>query len=240
MNEISIFWFHQLRDIIPNHFIEQPAPDAMIVTKCTPIKIEVIVRGYLVGSLWRDYRDGEREKCGVPLPDGLKQNDPLPEPIITPTTKAEHDEDLTVPQMIEKGLVSREHWKQIETAALQLFAKGQEIVAQRGLMLVDTKYEFGLDDGELTLIDEVHTPDSSRYWYPGEKKFFDKEYVREWVMEQGLEGSLPPLSEEMQNKIRQNYIGLYETITGRTFSTSEEDVPKRLVANLKKRQCLKE
>jgi len=245
LTELSLFWFEQTRDIIPNHMISHPDPDVMIVKKCQAIPVEMIVRGFLVGSMWRDYALGKRTKCGVPLPDGLQENDPLPFPIITPTTKSHegHDLDISAQELIDKGVVSKELWERLSDISLKLYQRGLDVVAKRGLILVDTKYEFGLDqDGQLILIDEIHTPDSSRYWYKEDLarkqiRFPDKEFVREWGRSQGFtgDGDIPHLPKEMIERIRENYIKIYHTITGKTL----DEQPKRLICNLRHEKLIK-
>ena len=249
LTQLSLFWFKQTQDIISNHLISHPDPNVLIVKKCQPIMIEMIVRGYLVGSLWRDYNSGKRVKCGITLPDGLKQNDPLPELIVTPTTKSEegHDEDLTETQILAQGLATPEIWKQAKETALRLYMRGQEVLKKKGLILVDTKYEFGLDsDGKLVLIDEIHTPDSSRFWFEKdyackEVKFPDKEFLREWLRDKGFtgDGPIPALPEEIKQKVRDGYAQVYETITGLTLSAEKAMTPSRLVANLKKEKIIR-
>jgi fusion protein PurCD len=247
---LSQFWFDQTKMIAPNHFVSRPAPQAMLVKKCKPIPIEVIVRGYMTGSMWRDYASGKRHKCGIPLPEGLKEHDPLPHPIVTPTTKApqgEHDEDISKEELIKRKVVSVEYWNQIESTALALYKRGNEIIHPKNLILVDTKYEFGIDtEGNLLLIDEVHTPDSSRYWFRNdyetrEIKFPDKEMVREWARKQGFngEGPAPHIPIEMQRKIRENYRNVYELITGLRFEDIDESPTRVLLKHLKESRLIK-
>ena len=246
---LSLFWFEKTRDIIPNHLISHPDPNVLVVNKCQPIPIEMIVRGYLVGSLWRDYAKGVRTKCGVPLPDGLNENDPLPSPIITPTTKSHegHDEDITAEELINQGTVTKDLWDQLSDVSLKLYERGQEIVNPRGLILVDTKYEFGVDeDKNLVLIDEIHTPDSSRYWYKSDVdqkqiRFPDKEFVREWGRSQGFtgDGNIPNLPEEMIDQIRNSYCDIYTSITGMSLDEQEYNIRKRLVGNLRKENLIR-
>lgn len=246
---LSHFWFEKTKDIIANHLIAHPDPNVLVVKKCQPLLVEVIVRGYLAGSLARDYQAGKRSKCGVSLPEGLKLNSPLPTPIVTPTTKSVegHDEDITKEELIKQGIVSEKLWKQIESTALQLYRRGQEIVGQKGLILVDTKYEFGLDAAnQLTLIDEIHTPDSSRFWFKQdydakEVKYPDKELIREWMRGHGFTGSgtIPPFPKEMQQTARDSYRNVYRLITGQSLPDEEELVSKRLLTNLKKANMIK-
>jgi phosphoribosylaminoimidazole-succinocarboxamide synthase len=249
LTQLSLFWFNQTQDIITNHIISHPDPNVLFVKKCTPIMIEVIVRGYLVGSLWRDYKDGKRVKCGIKLPDGLQQNAALPEPIVTPTTKSEHghDEDITEEEIIQRGLATPHNWKIMKEKALQLYNRGQEVLKKRELILVDTKYEFGLDaNGNIVLIDEIHTPDSSRFWYQNdlackEVKFPDKEFLREWLRERGFtgDGPVPTIPLEVQQKVRNSYRELYEIITGMTLPHENWNTSKRLIANLKKEKMIR-
>lgn len=248
LTKLSLFWFDRTKDIISNHLVSNPDANVMIVKKCKPILLEVIVRAYLAGSLWRDYQSGKRTKCGVNLPEGLQQNDPLPDLIVTPTTKSMHghDEDITKENAIEQGLVTRELWNEIEFTALSLFKRGQEILKQKGLILVDTKYEFGLDaNNRLVLIDEIHTPDSSRFWFTKdynlkEIKFPDKEFAREWMRSHGFTGNgpAPSLPKEIQEKIRKGYQDVYQTITGESLEESYEPINTRLLLNLKKAQII--
>ena len=249
LTKLSMFWFEQTHDIVQNHIVSHPDPNVLIVKKCQPIMAEVIVRGYLAGSLWRDYQSGKRKKCGIPLADGLKQHDPLPEIIVTPTTKNPngHDEDISKEELIQSGIVSRELWEQIEAAAKRLYLRGQEILRTKGLTLVDTKYEFGLDENQrLILIDEIHTPDSSRFWFQQdyerkEVKFPDKEFLREWLRKNGFagEGPLPAIPHEIKEKVREGYRSVYETITGRPLNAIPMPVSKRIVGNLKQHQIIK-
>ncbi len=225
LTQLSLFWFEKTKDILPNHLISHPTPNAMVVKKCKPFAIEVIVRGYLAGSLWRDYQRGKRVKCGICLPENLVQNGPLPFPIVTPTTKSElHDEDITEEQIVERKLATAEEWRQIEEAALKLFKRGSSLLKEKGIILVDTKYEFGLDDeGRLTLIDEIHTPDSSRFWFEKEYekkevRFPDKEYLREWARSIGFsgDGPLPTLPPDVCEKVWRGYSEIFQAITGKT------------------------
>jgi phosphoribosylaminoimidazole-succinocarboxamide synthase len=239
------------RHICANWLIDTPAPNASIGYKCHPYKVEVVVRGNLCGHAWRTYYSGQRFLCGVLMPDGLKENDFFPQPIITPSTKASegHDEDISIEQIIEQNLVSKEEWVQIETYALKLFVAGKEMALKQGLILADTKYEFGKRNGEIILMDEIHTPDSSRYFYADgfeerqqkneKQKQLSKEFVREWLIENefmGKEGQIvPEMSEGWVNTISSRYIELYEKITGTIFqpeNLSEEETFKRLTAAL--------
>ncbi len=224
---------------MPNWKISCPHPSVTIGRYCTPFPVEMIVRGYLTGSSWRLYKSGKREICGVPLPDGLKEHEKFPTPIITPTTKVDdgHDEDITREEIIKQGLVSEEDYQMLEKYALQLFERGSQMAKEKGLILVDTKYEFGKSKGEIYLIDEVHTPDSSRYFYADhyqelfdqglQQKQLSKEFVREWLMEQGFQGRegdvMPEMTEAFVQSVSERYIELYEKIIGEKFVKAESD-----------------
>jgi phosphoribosylaminoimidazole-succinocarboxamide synthase len=234
LNRLSAFGFEKVKDILPVHVVDVPHPNITIAKKCEPIPIEIVVRGYLTGHAWRVYKSGKRELCGVRLPAGMKEHQKFPEPILTPATKAKegHDEDISEKEILEKGIITPTLWKELRTAAFQLFARGTDVAAKRGLILVDTKYEMGLYNGELTLIDEVHTSDSSRYFYidgyeqrlkKGEpQRQLSKEFLREWLIEkkfQGLEGqTLPTLPDSFRWSIYQRYAELFETLTGEKFN----------------------
>jgi len=239
LNQIAAKFLDATADIVPNWKIATPDPTVTVGHMCESFPVEMIVRGYLTGSSWRLYKDGGRDICGVPLPEGLKEHQAFPEPILTPTTKAEqgeHDENITREEILKQGLVSEEDYLELERISLELFKRGSEIAKEKGLILVDTKYEFGKKDGKIYLIDEIHTPDSSRYFYAdGYQERFDKgenqkqlskEFVREWLMEnnfQGREGDvLPEIPDEFVNEISERYIELYESITGDKFI--KEDV----------------
>jgi len=233
LNQIAAYMLEATKDICPNWLISTPAPNVAIGKKCTPFKIEMVVRGNLVGHAWRTYQAGGRTLCGVKLPEGLKENDFFPNPIITPSTKASegHDEDISKEAIITEGLASAEDWAILEKYALELFARGKEIAAKRGLILVDTKYEFGKIGDTIYLMDEIHTPDSSRYFYADgfearqasqeKQKQLSKEFVREWLIENnfmGKEGqTVPTMSEEWIQTISKRYIELYEQIIGEPF-----------------------
>ena len=233
LNQIAAYMLEATKDICPNWLISTPAPNVAIGKKCTPFKIEMVVRGNLVGHAWRTYQAGGRTLCGVTLPEGLKENDFFPNPIITPSTKASegHDEDISKEAIIAEGLASAEDWAILEKYALELFARGKEIAAKRGLILVDTKYEFGKIGDTIYLMDEIHTPDSSRYFYADgfearqasqeKQKQLSKEFVREWLIENnfmGKEGqTVPTMSEEWIQTISKRYIELYEQIIGKPF-----------------------
>lgn len=248
LTQLSAWWFNQTKDIIPNHLLSNPDPNVMIVRNAKPLPVEVIVRGYITGvtktSLWKLYEAGERNAYGISLPEGLKKNDPLPEPIITPTTKAEaggHDERLTRQEIMQRNILPEDLWNQIEHTALALFKRGQELARKAGLLLVDTKYEFGLVDGQLTLIDEVHTPDSSRYWTlpsyeqnSDKPESLDKEFLREWFAAQGYrgEGIIPKMPDEFRAQVAERYISVYEKLTGETFISGSTPIAERILRGL--------
>ena len=233
LNQIAANMLEATRSICPNWLLESPAPQVSIGYKCNPIPIEMVVRGNLTGHAWRTYKSGLRTLCGVPLPEGLRENDFFPTPIITPSTKAAvgHDEDISAEEILNRKLVTPEQWNQLVDHALALFSKGKEMALQQGLILADTKYEFGFLNGTITLMDEIHTPDSSRFFYAdgfevrqkqGEKqKQLSKEFVREWLIENnfmGKEGQpVPPMTDEWIQTISQRYIELYERLIGQTF-----------------------
>jgi phosphoribosylaminoimidazole-succinocarboxamide synthase len=250
LNQIAANFLDLTKDIVPNWKIASPDPMVTIGRMCEPFKVEMIVRGYLAGSAYREYKNGLRTLCGVTLPEGMKENDKFPTPIITPTTKADegHDENISKEEIIRKGLVSKEDYEKIEDYAIKLFNRGSEIANKRGLILVDTKYEFGKQDGKIYLIDEIHTPDSSRYFYlegykerqqNGEKqKQLSKEFVREWLMDNGFQGKegqkVPEMTDKIINDISNRYIELYEHILGEKFIKAEEteDILKRIENNV--------
>jgi phosphoribosylaminoimidazole-succinocarboxamide synthase len=246
LNQMAAWWFEQVKGFVPNHVVAVPDENVTIARVAQPLPVEVVVRGYITGvtstSLWTLYEGGEREPYGVRLPEGLKKNGRLPRPILTPTTKAEqgqHDERITAGQVVERGLVEPRLWEQIEAVALALFARGQAVAETAGLVLVDTKYEFGLIDGELTLIDEIHTPDSSRYWTlesysRGNPISFDKEFLREWYVAQGYrgEGTIPTMPDEVRAQVAARYIAVYEQLTGKGFVPGAEPVEQRIARNL--------
>jgi phosphoribosylaminoimidazole-succinocarboxamide synthase len=252
LNQIAAKFLDATSDIVPNWKIATPDPTVTIGHICKPYPLEMIVRAYLTGSSWRTYRSGSRKICGITLPDGLKEHEKFPVPIITPTTKAEqgrHDEDISKEEILESGLVGEEEYSVIEKYTMDVFLKGSEIAAQRGLILVDTKYEFGNKDGKIMLIDEINTPDSSRYFYAdGYQERFDKglpqkqlskEFVREWLMENGFQGQqgqkVPEMSDEFVSQVSGRYIELYENITGEKFEKADiMDVRTRIEKNCKK------
>ncbi len=234
LNQIAAKFLDATSDICPNWKIASPDPMVTVGVRCETFPVEMIVRAYLTGSSWRDYKSGVRTICGVRLPDGMREHERFERPIVTPTTKAEigaHDQNISREEIIDRGLVSRQDYEVLEDYALRLFARGSEIAAERGLILVDTKYEFGKRNGEITLIDEIHTPDSSRYFYAdsyaelfakGEpQRQLSKEFVREWLMENGFQGRegevVPEMTDEVVRDISERYIELYENITGEKF-----------------------
>ncbi|MBN1122643.1 MAG: phosphoribosylaminoimidazolesuccinocarboxamide synthase [Anaerolineae bacterium] len=247
LNQLSAWWFDHTADIVANHLVNVPDPNAMIVREADPLPVEVVVRGYITGvtdtSLWTLYANGDRQPYGIDLPDGLHKNDPLPTPVITPTTKAEkgaHDQRLTRAEIIDRQLVVKSLWEQVEAAALALFDRGQSVARSAGLILVDTKYEFGLLDGKLTLIDEVHTPDSSRYWTQEsygtgtDPEHFDKEVLRKWFVAQGYrgEGDPPPITPDFAAYMASLYISLFERLTGQPFEPGQQPAAERIIQNV--------
>ena len=247
LTQLSRFWFEHVSDIVNNHLIDLPDPNVMIVKEAQTLPVEVVVRGYITGvtntSIWTMYEKGDRAPYGVRLPDGLKKNDPLPQPVITPTTKAEkgeHDEPLTRERILESKLIAPDLWVKIEQAALDVFRRGQEVAANAGLILVDTKYEFGLIDGELALIDEVHTPDSSRYWTAESygqvdgPKHQDKEHLRKWFAAQGYtgDGQPPTMPPSFLAEMAGLYISTYEALTGQDFEPGEQPAAERIARNI--------
>ncbi len=233
LNTLAAFFFEKVSDLVETHILDVPHPNVTIARACKPIAVEVVVRGYLVGHAWREYKEGKRELCGVHLPEGLKENQQFNQPILTPATKATegHDEDISEREILNRNLVEAKRWEEIREKAFLLFKRGQEIAHKRGLILVDTKYEFGIYNDRLILIDEVHTPDSSRYFYAegyeerferGERQMqLSKEFIREWLMSlgfQGLEGQkLPDMSDEFRWQVYERYAELFSTVTGKPF-----------------------
>jgi len=249
LNQLSAFWFERTADLIPNHIIALPDPNVSLAHECEPLPVEVVVRGYITGvtrtALWYRYSLGERHIYGYDFPDGMRKNERLPEPIITPTTKGragEHDERVTCAEVVKRGLLDAETWEQVQAAALAIFERGQEIARRGGLILVDTKYEFGrAPDGAVMLIDEVHTPDSSRFWVSAsyaerfangqEMENFDKEFLRLWYAGRGYrgDGEPPAATEELIVQVSQRYISLYEKLTGETFEPGSYPAGPRIV-----------
>ena len=249
LNQIAALFLEATQDIVPNWVIIVPDPSVTIGKICEPFKVEMVIRGYLAGHAWREYAAGKREVCGVSLPDGLKENDKLPQPIITPTTKASqgHDEDISKEEILKQGIVSPSDYAALEQYTYSLYQRGTEMVAERGLILVDTKYEFGKADGEIHLIDEIHTPDSSRYFYKDTyqelqltnqpQRQLSKEFVRQWLIENGFQGkdgqAVPVMDAEKVNSISERYIELYEKISGQPFVKEDtEDVYQRVESNI--------
>ncbi len=251
LNQIASKFLDATSDICPNWKIASPDPMVTVGYKCETFPVEMIVRGYLTGSSWRDYKAGAREICGVKLPDGMREHQKFDSPIVTPTTKAEigmHDQNISKEEIISRGLVSQQDYEMLEKYALALFQRGSEMAARRGLILVDTKYEFGKRDGEITLIDEIHTPDSSRYFYADtyQERFdngqpqrqLSKEFVREWLMDNGFQGlkgqTVPEMTPEIVRSISERYIELYENITGEKFVRHESsDRTEQIEENIK-------
>lgn len=250
LNQIAAHQLNATKDIVPNWIMSVPDPNATVGLQAEGFRIEVIVRGYLVGSAWRSYDAGSRNMCGNTLPDGMRENQPFEEPIITPTTKAEqgHDQDITPDEIIAQGLATAEEWDQISKYARAVFLRGQMLADKQGLILVDTKYEFGkLSDGTIILIDEIHTPDSSRYFYKDgylerfskaeKQKQLSKEFVREWLIEQGWQGQtpdFPAMPDEFIEQISQRYIELYELVTGEKFIPADyNNIEDRIFNNIK-------
>ncbi|MBP6516577.1 MAG: phosphoribosylaminoimidazolesuccinocarboxamide synthase [Chitinophagales bacterium] len=250
LNQIAAYFLAATKDICPNWLEATPDPNVSVGIKCDPIRLEMVVRGYLAGHSAREYKAGKRILCGVVLPEGMKENDKFPTPIITPATKAEegHDEDISKEEILKRNIVSPETWSTLEKYALGLFARGTEMALKQGLILVDTKYEFGIHNNEVYLIDEIHTPDSSRYFYAegyadrqakGEpQQQLSKEFVREWLMEQGFQGKdnqqMPFMPDEFVQVITDRYIELYERVTGKTFVPANTDnITQRIEDNVK-------
>jgi phosphoribosylaminoimidazole-succinocarboxamide synthase len=251
LNRLSAYWFDQTKDIIANHVLAVPDPNVTVAKRCTPLPIEAVMRGYLSGvtgtSLWTRYHKGERDFGSFRLPDGMRKNEKLREPAFTPSTKEkEHDRNVTPQEIVETGLLARDLLARIEDAARRLFRRGQEFSRARGLILVDTKYEFGLDaDGALTLIDEVHTPDSSRYWQADsyearvarglEPDYFDKEFLRLWFIEHCdpyADATLPEAPAEMVEELSRRYAAIFNQLTGETVSAADGDIEERIRRNL--------
>ena len=249
LNQIAAKFLKLTEDIVPNWVIAVPDPSVTIGRICEPFKVEMVIRGYLAGHAWREYSSGRRQVCGVSLPEGLKENDKLPEPIITPTTKASvgHDEDISKEDILAKGIVSKADYEQLEAYTKAIFKRGTEIAAKQGLILVDTKYEFGKADSKIYLIDEIHTPDSSRYFYSDgyeerqhnnePQKQLSKEFVRKWLIENGFQGkdgqTVPNMTAKLINSISERYIELYNQITGEEFQKPDSpDVLQRVEQNI--------
>lgn len=250
LNQTAAYFLHATKDIVPNWLIANPDPNVAIGLRCIPVKLEMVVRGYLAGHAWREYAAGKRTICGVAMPEGLRESDPFPEPIITPATKAEsgHDEDISAEEIIGRGIVDPDLWEKLSYFSIALFQRGTEMAAKQGLILVDTKYEFGIIDDEAYLIDEIHTPDSSRYYYAegyqerqekGEhQRQLSKEFVREWLMDHGFQGKegqvMPVMPAEFVQTVSERYIELYERVTGLKFQPASinEDLNQRILKNV--------
>ena len=256
LNQIAALFLDETKDIVPNWKIATPDPMVTVGRLCKPFPVEMIIRGYLTGSSWRTYKSGKREICGVAIPDGMKEHQRFEKPIITPTTKADegHDEDISREEIIRQGLISEEDYKQIEEITYKLFQRGSEIAAKHGLILVDTKYEFGKIGDQIYLMDEIHTPDSSRYFIADQYeecfekglpvKQLSKEFVREWLMANGFQGQegqqVPEMTPEIVNSISERYIELYEKVTGKKFEKADDsdDILKRIEKNIA--ECLED
>lgn len=249
LNQLAAHFLASTRDICPNWLIATPDPNVAIGHRCAPVRVEMVIRGYMAGHAARTYASGLRELCGVALPEGLRENDRFPTPIITPTTKAEegHDEDISREEILARGLVSLEDYTQMEAYTRALFQRGTEMAARQGLILVDTKYEFGKKDGRIMLMDEIHTPDSSRYFYAegyearqatgDPQRQLSKEFVREWLMANGFQGKegqqMPDMPDDFVNQITRRYIELYEKVTGQNFvRDNSEDIVGRIEGNI--------
>ena len=249
LNQLAKKFLKATEDIVPNWSIASPDPNVTIGHLCTPFKVEMVIRGYLTGHAWRTYKSGKRMLCGVDLPEGMKEHQKFPEPIITPSTKADHghDEDISREEIIAQGIVSEQDYIQLEEYRRKIFKRGSEMAAERGLILVDTKYEFGKKDGKIYLIDEIHTPDSSRYFYADgyqerldnnqNQKQLSKEFVREWLIENGFQGkdgqSIPEMTEDFVNSVSERYIELYENVSGEKFVKSgSTDTLSRIESNV--------
>ena len=249
LNQVATMFLNATEDIVPNWLVATPDENVAVGRACEPIRVEMVIRGYLAGHAAREYKLGKRILCGVHMPEGMKENDKFPEPIITPATKADegHDEDISREAILEQNIVPQEIYEKLEMYTRQLFERGTQMAAKQGLILVDTKYEFGLLNGEIILIDEIHTPDSSRYFYADgyaqrqidnvPQKQLSKEFVRQWLIEngfQGLEGQeMPVMPDDFVKVVSDRYIELYEKITGNTFQRAEtKDIPKRITQNL--------
>ena len=252
LNQIATYMMKSTSDLVPNWILSTPDPNVAVGKKCTPFKIEMVIRGYLAGHAAREYKAGKRLLCGVAMPEGMKENDAFPEPIITPATKADqgdHDEDISEEQILEKGIVSEEDYNQLKDYTNKLFSRGTTMAAKQGLLLVDTKYEFGKDtDGNIVLIDEIHTPDSSRYFYADgyedrqkrnePQKQLSKEFVRQWLIRNGFQGlsgqQLPLMNDDYIDSVSKRYMELYEQIMGVPFEkASIENIDERMRHNLK-------
>lgn len=253
LTQMALFWFEHTKDLVANHVISSPDPNVVVAHECTPLAVEMVVRGYITGvtttSAWYHYERGVRNFCGNALPDGLKKNQKLPQPIITPSTKAEHgghDESVSGAELLQRGVITQAQWEELSRVSLALYARGVEIAAKQGIILVDTKYEFGLYNGKIMVMDEIHTPDSSRFWFADEyekrfaageeQKKIDKEYLREWLAAEGFrgDGDIPSIPDDVRVETARRYIEAYELITGQTFTAISGDVTERITQNFKK------
>ena len=251
LNQIASQFLDATSDILPNWKLGSPDPMVTVGHRCDPFKVEMVIRGYITGSAWRDYKKGARAICGIPLAEGLRENQKFETPLITPTTKADegHDENISKEEIIAQGLVSKDDYEQLEKYTFELFKRGTEMAAQKGLILVDTKYEFGKKDGKIYLIDEIHTPDSSRYFYSDgylerfekgdEQKQLSKEFVRKWLMDNGFQGQegqeIPEMTDEYCRSVSDRYIELYEKIVGEKFNKADaENLIERIEVNVTK------
>ncbi|HET7673436.1 MAG TPA: phosphoribosylaminoimidazolesuccinocarboxamide synthase [Candidatus Saccharimonadales bacterium] len=253
LNQLAAYFLEKTSDIVPNWLKNVPDPNASIGLLAEPVKVELVIRGCMVGHVWREYKNGKRTLCGAKLPEGLREYDAFPEPVITPTTKAEtgHDEDITPDEILAKGLATQEEWEKLTDYMKKLFARGRQMAQERGLVLADTKYEFGRLNGDLILIDEVHTPDSSRYFYSdsydafvsGQSKetprHLSKEFVRNWLMEAGFSGqagqNIPEISDDFVDSVSKRYIELFEEMTGKDFVKADNgDIVRRIEDNVNK------
>ncbi len=249
LNQVATYFLQATRDIVPNWLLASPDPNVAIGYRCEPIRIEMVIRGYLSGHAWRTYQAGGRMLCGVPLPEGMRESDPFPEPIITPATKADsgHDEDISKTEILAQGIVTEAEYALLEQYTRALFARGTQMAAERGLILVDNKYEFGKRNGQIYLIDEIHTPDSSRYFYAegyserqtrGERqRQLSKEFVREWLMAQGFQGLagqvMPDMPDAFVAEVSDRYIELYERVTGQAFVRADAtQIEARILQNI--------
>ncbi len=249
LNQIASWFIQNTEDICPNWIVNVPDPNVSVGKACEPIRVEMVIRGYLTGHAWRTYKSGKRELCGITLPEGMKEHDKFPKPIITPATKAEegHDEDISKEEILKQGIVPHDIYHKMEEYTYKIFERGTQMAAQQGLILVDTKYEFGLLNGEVVLIDEIHTPDSSRYFYAEgyeekqaqqlPQKQLSKEFVREWLMDNGFQGKegqqMPYMPDDFVEKVSERYIELYEILTGKSFEKHDNsNILERIHSNV--------
>ena len=254
LSRLTLFWFGKVKDIAPTHLVDAPDPSVMVVKKAKPLPIEIVIRGYITGSLWRDYQSGTAGAYGIAWPNGLRKDQRFEKPVVTPSTKAEygkHDEPISEAEILAKRIVAPEVWREATALAERLFARGQEWARSRGLILVDTKYEMGIAEGNLVVIDEIHTPDSSRYWvadgYPDrfakgqDQEMLDKENIRQWLIkEHGFSGhgKPPPLTDEVRVMLARKYVEVFERLTGETFASEVGSVAARIERNLREKGYL--